>query len=265
MIFCDENILIKDENPFLRVSAISKVGDRSEQQDSFGYSLSRGGGLFVICDGMGGHIDGALASRLSVNRFLNRYEKQNYRSSEGEFLVETTKIAYREVFELHKGAEHTRSAGSTLASVVITPGELNVCSVGDSRVYLIRDGRIIQITKDHSYHNYLVEKLDKGLIDRNTFDIENIRGNSLVSYLGKGDLDEKDLFCDSYQLVFGDKIILMSDGLYKMLSDAEMAHIICSQKNVADSLAILDAKAEANKVYLKAKRDNITAILIEVL
>ena len=265
MFYCDENILIKEQNSFLRAAAISTIGDRSEQQDSFGYSLSSAEGLFVICDGMGGHNDGAVASKLGVERFLDHCKKRNGKISEVKLLVEAIKNADKEVFDLHMGVERALGAGSTIVSAVVTPVGLSVCSVGDSRMYLIRDDRITQITKDHNYHNYLVEKLDKGLIDRTTFEIEDSRGNALVSYLGKGNLSEQECFLNSYPLVSGDKIILMSDGLYKMLSDAEMSHIICSNKSLSDSLRILEAKAEANKEYLKVKRDNTTAILIEIV
>lgn len=261
----DNELMVKSySNSIVDVAFLSSIGDREDQQDSFGCSLCDDSGLFVICDGMGGLGNGDLASRTAVDCFISNYENSNPILDNVAFLQQNTFVSNDLVSNLTNKNGEKISVGTTLVSVIINKTELFWSSVGDSRVYLYRNGDFVQITQDHNYNTVLTEQLNMGMIDKEEFDKENQTGEALISYLGIGEMPLIDYNYSALQLFPNDKVLLMSDGLYKILSDFEFKTIIENFTNVIDAVNALEKMTQKKAVSINKKRDNMTISLIQI-
>lgn len=264
MIYHGEQQTIKDENAVLQLSAISVIGDRAEQQDSFGFALRQNEGLIVVCDGMGGHKGGRIASEITAQNFLTRYEESHLLTGQTDMMIAAAKASDKMISRLADEQGEPLNAGSTLVSVIVNQKSLMWCSVGDSRAYLLRGSEMVQLTQDHNYQTVLIEKKKAGLIDKEEFDRESIRGEALISFLGIGNLALIDYSKNPLKLKNDDKILIMSDGLYKLVSDSEIASILDNFKNIEEAVHALELKAQRNAKTKKESRDNMTVVLIKI-
>lgn len=264
MLYYSDQQLIKDENTAFQMAAISVIGDRADQQDSLGYLLKQDEGLITVCDGMGGHDGGKIASELAVRTFLAQYEESSLITRQTDMLIDTAKQTDTKIFQLRNAQGEPLKAGSTLVSIIINRKKLMWCSVGDSRAYLVRDGEMVQLTQDHNYHTVLIEKLNAGLLSQTEFKLEDARGEALISFLGIGNLALIDYSESPLELKKDDKIIIMSDGLYKIVSDSEIARIIDNFSNIGEAVQALEMKAKKNAKNSNESRDNMTVALIKV-
>ena len=145
------------ENPICSLAVLSVMGDRTDQQDDFGYMLDDERSLIIVCDGMGGHEGGRLASNAAVNRFILQYKSAPKNYEIIPFLEECTALANADVLNLKTASGEKLNAGSTLVAVMLDSSRnLYWNSVGDSRLYLFRDGDFAQITQDHNYTTCLL-------------------------------------------------------------------------------------------------------------
>lgn len=264
MLYYSDQQLVKDENSAFQMAALSVVGDREDQQDSFGYALKQDEGLIVVCDGMGGHEGGKTASEMAVQTFLTRYSEKYIIAQQTEMLIETAKKTDAMISRLKNDQGDLLKAGSTLVSILINRKKLMWCSVGDSRAYLVREGEMVQLTQDHNYHTVLVEKLNAGLLNKAEFEKENARGEALISFLGIGNLALIDYSEIPLEIKKDDKIIIMSDGLYKIVSDSEIARILDNFNNIGEAVQALEMKAKKNAKNNDESRDNMTVVLIKI-
>ncbi|MBI3394052.1 MAG: serine/threonine-protein phosphatase, partial [Nitrospirae bacterium] len=141
----------------LQFGSLTDVGVvRSENQDAMGFrvpddpeDVAGKGALFVVADGMGGHKGGATASRLAVKTILDRYF--NSRAGEpGDRIRSAIEAANRAVLLKSQSDKGLDGMGTTVVALVVRPPNAYVAHVGDSRAYVVRNGAIRQITKDHS-------------------------------------------------------------------------------------------------------------------
>ncbi|MBR3919782.1 MAG: serine/threonine-protein phosphatase [Clostridia bacterium] len=264
MLYHSDQQLVKDENSAFQMAALSVVGDREDQQDSFGYALKQDEGLIVVCDGMGGHEGGKTASEMAVQTFLTRYSEEYIIAQQTEMLIETAKKTDAMISRLKNDQGDLLKAGSTLVSILINRKKMMWCSVGDSRAYLVREGEMVQLTQDHNYHTVLVEKLNAGLLNKAEFEKENARGEALISFLGIGNLALIDYSEIPLEIKKDDKIIIMSDGLYKIVSDSEIARILDNFNNIGEAVQALEMKAKKNAKNNDESRDNMTVVLIKI-
>lgn len=264
MLYHSDQKLVRDENSAFQMAALSVIGDRDDQQDSFGYALKQEEGIVVVCDGMGGHEGGKIASELAVQMFLEQYTESYLIAKQTDMLIETAKKTDAMISQLRNETGDLLKAGSTLVSILINRKKLMWCSVGDSRSYLIRDGEMVQFTQDHNYHTVLVEKAKAGLLNEDEFKEENVRGEALISFLGIGNLSLIDYAEIPLELKKDDKIIIMSDGLYKVVSDSEIARIVDNFNNIGEAVQALEMKAKKNAKNSGELRDNMTVALIKV-
>jgi len=255
--------IITDSNDLFELAAITVLGDRPQQQDCFGWSLRSSGGLVVLCDGMGGHQGGARASAAAVDCFLSAYEREPD-AQPGPLLAGSTMEANSVISGMKDEAGLPLKAGSTLTAVLLRGGELFWSSVGDSRAYLVRGDAFVQFTQDQNYRTVLDEQLRSGTITRETYNRNLPKAEALISYLGIGDLRLVDHNAVPLRLCQGDKLILMSDGLYKLMSDEEISRILENFSSLRDALQALELKARKNAKNSAIQRDNMTVALIKL-
>ncbi len=230
-------------------------------------SIFAADGLFVVCDGMGGHQAGEVASNLAVEvitRFVGRSEDGELtwpfgfdprRSYDANRLRTAVKLANRAVFKHADAGEAYTGMGTTVAAVFVSPGEprMSYAHVGDSRVYLIRAGTIQQLTRDDSWVN-----LDwaAGPADDPAAPNTAMR-NILTKALGARDDVEFEVV--DRPVHDGDLVLLCSDGLTNMVPDPRILDVVGAHAgDLPGACRALVAAANA-----EGGRDNISVILAQ--
>lgn len=259
-----DNFQIFDENALFEVAIISVLGGREEQQDSVGYEIKPDEGVVVVCDGMGGHSGGKLASSIAVDMLIKKYLNFYPCNSMHHVLIDTIEDIDRKIASITDDAGKPMQAGSTIVAVFIRGKTLHWVSAGDSRIYLFRSGELVQATEDHIYQTVLDEKKEKGLIDDLDYQIKSRQGEALVSFLGVNGLPKIDTNENPFPLLKDDKILLMSDGLYKLVPNDEIGRILSNFSNIEDALKALELKAQKAAKNHNVNRDNMTVALIKI-
>src|SRR5215831_6738564 len=199
---------------------------RANNEDNFGYDARYG--IFVVCDGMGGQAAGEVASKMGVDIVLEYFRESvpaaptsvngqpQPVSSHAESLTFAIHLANRKIFEAGQ-QQHGRSGmGSTIVAAVVHGNALVIGHVGDSRIYLIRQGEIEQLTEDHSL---VMEQVRQGYLTREQAETSEMQ-NVILRALGS----EEELEVDVEDLLAmpGDLILMTSDGLTRHLDDQEI-------------------------------------------
>lgn len=252
------------ENDVFELSILSVIGDREEQQDNSGYVLNDTDGIVVVCDGMGGYAGGKLASMSSVEALLKIYLNIRETTEISEMLVNAAEDIDQKIAALADEAGNDLGAGTTIVSVVIRNNELYWLSVGDSRIYLFRDGELLRATKDHNYLTLLEAALATGDISPEEYEQKKERGEGLVSYLGLSGLPFIESNQEAFELKQNDKILLMSDGLYKLLPDEEIQRLLINFSDTAETLRAFEYRAQRSANQKNINRDNMTLALIRI-
>ena len=256
------NYKIKDENSVFEIAIFSVIGNRNEQQDSAGYQLKKNEGVVVVCDGMGGHEGGQIASTLATDTILNSYLDEYPVEEPHSWLVDMAFDTDNRIAMLHNTQGDLMKAGSTIVSVFIRDNYLYWLSVGDSRIYIFREGELVRATADHNYRQLLDNQLDSGQITEETYNSKIAQGEALVSFLGVNGLPFVESNDIPFELCSGDRILLTTDGLYKILSDEGIKCIISNFENINDALAAMESKVQRCAVNIS--RDNMTVALLRV-
>jgi len=209
----------------IEVSVQSDIGClRQNNEDSFGYwepeddqQFLRKGRLAVVADGMGGYEGGQEASRLAVETLLEVYRDFGGDDPQAA-LIEGLQAAHEQIRQYSFAHPELRGMGTTCTAAAIVQDALYYVHVGDTRLYLIRDGQITRVTRDHSYVGRLVES---GMISREEAETHPQR-NILTAALGTN----PDLIMDSpgrpEPLRPEDVLLICSDGLWGQVRDSEI-------------------------------------------
>lgn len=204
------------------------IGSRAEQQDAFGFSdvsdsefIKKYGVAAVLADGMGGLAGGKEASHLAVQTFLDAYMSPAPVEAISEKLLLACHAANSAVTGYARQIGLEEGVGTTLVAAVVHKNQLFWLSVGDSRIYLIQNGSLNQLTTDHVYARELDAKVELGEISQEEALLHPER-NSLTSFIGLEEIQEVDYSVEAILLFRGNRIILCSDGLYGSISEAEM-------------------------------------------
>jgi len=191
--------------------------------------------------------DGAVTQHLSETLTLEHYAD---RLREAVEKGNAALIAY--------GHEHpdSRGLGSTITAALVVEGTAFIANVGDSRTYLLRDGKLARVTRDHS----LVERLvEAGQIEReDVYDHPN--RNLIYRSLGATNRAEVDVDIFTEELRAGDALLLCSDGLWEMVRDPQVESILNEVRDVGEACDVLVERANDN-----GGEDNITAVLVRCL
>ena len=245
----------------IRAANLQGIGARKNQQDSFGVTdvadTSRGV-LAVVADGVGGTSHGAEISRMVTSHLLQSF--QTYQPSQGapgEFLLRVAHEAQRKVrsFLLGQGGI---AGGSTLVAAFIKDRGLYFLSVGDSRVCLLRSNSLVQLNREHTYAAHLDEKAARGEITTASARGDKQR-NSLTSYMGIEEQLQIDSNLKPIPLISGDRVLLMTDGVFGSITEAELT-AAAGRPDIFEAAASIE-RAVVNR--RKPNQDNFTAILLE--
>lgn len=222
--------------PGISLGKIHDIGRRDYQQDSFGQTavLRNTGILAVLADGMGGLSGGERVSQKIVMEALTF--GSTLQANQVPTALPNMVAGINRAVNQMLGPKGLYTSGSTVVSALITGNALRWISVGDSRVYLYRDGQISQLSRDHD----LLQDWMPDILEGKRSMAEALRdpnGRKLTSFIGMGELRHVDYNRTPIPLLPGDRVLLMSDGVYGTVSDAEMAAILrdCGSVQLAAS------------------------------
>lgn len=265
MKFCKDNETVAKKNKYFEAAACMVLGDRAEQQDCYGMEISDDSGIFVICDGMGGYAGGKKASNTVVDSILNSYSKKQETVLTPNELQQYVYEANRAVLTVKEKNKKNMNAGTTCVFVYIYGHNLYWCSVGDSRAYILRKGKYYQITQDHNYKTVLDGQLKLGLIKDEEYQKELAKGESLINFLGMQQIDLIDYNTEPLEVRSNDRVVLMSDGVYKFLEEDSIFKIIENFNNPLDAVLMMNKKIEKQVRDTMLKRDNMSIAVIQIL
>lgn len=240
---------------------VHEQGAREDQQDSFAVSdieneelVQKKGILLTVADGMGGLTNGGKISSLAVSTCQNMFQNLPEYLSVPDMLLEIAAQANRNVNQFLADKQR---GGSTLVSAIIRENYLYFLTIGDSRIYLYRNGAFLQLNREHIYKEELAVMAVNGMlpVGRIGFDPQV---KSLTSFLGNGRIAHLDRNIDGIKLIDKDKIILASDGVFGTLIPEQLEKALeLPVEEAADK--IREMVEEAKKPY----QDNYTAVIFE--
>lgn len=251
-------------NLLVEVAGKTDVGCvRANNEDNFGYDSRHG--IYVVCDGMGGQAAGEVASKMGVDIVLNYFREGALSgmypqvgvplegvSEGGQALAGAIRLANRTIHETGQHQVGRAGMGSTMVAVLIRDNQFSIGNVGDSRIYMVRQGAIQQLTQDHSL---VMEQVRRGYITLEQAARSEMQ-NIILRALGSDEAVEVDI--EDLVLLAGDVLVMSSDGLTKYVEDEEILEIVSlhsSLEQVCDALIGL-ARSRGGD-------DNITCLVMK--
>jgi protein phosphatase len=236
---------------------------RRNNEDNFGYDSRYG--IFVLCDGMGGQAAGEVASKMAVDTLLDYFRKaspsaaaNNGNAEQSRWsataLDEAIQLANRSIYEAGNGHMGRAGMGSTIVAALVRGHSLSIGHVGDSRIYLIRQGAIQQLTQDHSL---VMEQVRLGYITPEQAQKSELQ-NVILRALGAQTEVEPDI--ENLLALPGDTLLMTSDGLTRHVRDEEILATVASSTTLEDACSRLIQAAKE-----RGGADNITCLLLRLV
>lgn len=215
--------------PGIELANLTDAGcERENNEDYFAYcepetdqEFFRKGRLAIVADGMGGEEGGEIASRLATETIRREYLNSS-ESNPLDSLVQSFQAAHYNISNVARQRPEVRSMGTTCTAVAINNGFAYFAHVGDSRLYLIRDSSILQLTHDHTAINRLLED---GVITPEEAQNHPQR-HVLTAALGAKHEVQADIAQAPIPLELGDVLLLCTDGLWGLVSDSEILSVV---------------------------------------
>jgi serine/threonine protein phosphatase PrpC len=217
----------------IKAAGISDVGlQREGNEDAF--SIQSSLGLYVVADGMGGHLAGEVASRVAVDIIGKSFRRwlegetpedelfgypDTSLSRVGNYILSSIRLANRVIYEMANQHEQYNGMGTTIVVLVVRPGHIIAANVGDSRIYLVRDGLIERMSRDHTI---VSEHVEMGVMTEEDASKSPLR-HILTRNLGSAENVDPEVF----EIVPSgeDRFILCTDGLTDLANDHEILEI----------------------------------------
>lgn len=242
---------------------------RANNEDNFGYDSRYG--IFVVCDGMGGQAAGEVASKMGVDVLLDYFRNEisaaDTHSDNGSFkysapssslgaksLANAIQLANRTIFQAGQAQQARQGMGSTIVAALVRGNSLAIAHVGDSRIYLVRQGTIQQLTQDHSL---VMEQVRLGYITREQAQKSEMQ-NIILRALGTEEAVEADI--EDLIAVPGDLLLMTSDGLTRHVQDDEILKVVQAHGDLEHACNDLVQMAKD-----RGGDDNITCLLVRMV
>ena len=249
----------------IKTAGLTDVGLKREgNEDSF--SVDDDLGLYVVADGMGGHLAGEVASRVAVDLIGKSYRKwteletpinfifgnpDQTLSRQGNYISGSIRLANRIIYEMATEHEEYNGMGTTVALLLVIPKQIICANAGDSRIYLVRNGEIEKLSKDHTI---VAEQVEMGVMTP-----EEAKDSPMQHVLTRNLGSFKDVVPEVFEIqpVANDRFVLCSDGLTDLLSDNE---ILAMVKGVDDPEIL--CRSLIDTALKRGGHDNTTVICV---
>ena len=237
---------------------------RANNEDNFGYDARYG--IFVVCDGMGGQAAGEVASKMAVDEMLTYFRQaaQNSTASpngnsppaprDSNALADAIHHANHAIYQAAQHGNGRSGMGTTIVAALIQGNALAIGHVGDSRIYLIRNGEIQQLTQDHSL---VMEQVRLGYITAEQAETSELQ-NVILRALGSEEQVKPDV--EDLPALNDDILLMTSDGLTRHLRENEILKIVRESAGLNEACATLIETAKN-----RGGSDNITCLLLKVV
>lgn len=239
----------------IKTFSVTNIGKKRKLNQDFVYTSEEPVGhlpnLFIVADGMGGHNAGDYASKLAVETMVEEIAASAEREPEAVLRMAVEK-ANAMVNGSAKKAPELEGMGTTVVAASCGGRTLSVANVGDSRLYVVGEHEIRQITRDHSWVEDMVRSGGMGREEARNHPDKNI----ITRAVGAEESVKTDFF--SVTLKEGDMILMCTDGLTNMLNDEEIRMVLDGARDIVEKAEELVRRANEN-----GGRDNISVILIE--
>jgi serine/threonine protein phosphatase PrpC len=247
--------------------AASDVGKKREHNED-NFLIDSKLSLFIVADGMGGHASGEVASHIAVHEMRNAVETRREvieAFSQGDVKVLTHDIlslmeqavgnACAAIFQKGKQEADKRGMGTTISALLLAGERAFIAHVGDSRIYMVRQGQVIQLTEDHSLVNELIRrgKVSKEGLAKSPYSAYKNAVTRAVGVYETVQVDTMDL-----EVLPGDQFLLCSDGLHSYLDDKQIVDHLATPHITAVPAKLVDLANE------RGGQDNITALVIRI-
>jgi serine/threonine protein phosphatase PrpC len=237
--------------PFeIEVAVLSDAGtERGHNEDHCGkYIKSKTCGLVAVADGMATMEGGELASQRAILALMRSFRELAPGITQTQRLVRATRNANYEIYDMAVVVPQLRGMSTTLTAVSISDGEMTAAHVGNSRVYLLRDGYINQLSKDHTVAAEAAEQTGHYVV----------KGSDVLTRsLGRELLVPVDLF--EIDLAQGDTVVLCTDGLNRVFEDLQIAELVKGLDAATACRRLID---DANAI---GTLDNVTAAVVRMV
>ena len=246
-------------------AGLTDVGlKREANEDSF--STDKKLGLFVVADGMGGHLAGEVASQVAVDLINKSYKEwvdsdtleddlfgypEPSLSKTGNYLLGSIRLANRVIHEMAAENTEYRGMGTTVAVLAVMPELISIANVGDSRIYLVRNGKIERLSKDHSI---VAEQVEMGIMTN-----EEAENSPLKHVLTRNLGSARELDAEVFEMEpsNNDRFVLCSDGLTDLVSDDEIQQMVKAED---DPEAL--CRGFIDKALTRGAHDNTTVVSV---
>lgn len=236
-------------------SAKTDVGlVRKANEDFLGNAETPNGHVFVVCDGMGGHVGGARASNIAVQSILEFFSKQEYENIITA-LYSSLQFANEQIYAVAINEPELKGMGTTAVVLILKGDRCFIGHVGDSRIYIKSDGCLNRLTKDHSFVQTLV---DQGLISDDEAETHPQK-NQILKALGIAPIIEPTISDTPIQCKKGDVFLLCTDGMNGMVNDNSMEMMV-DENDLERSSSILIQAAKDGGGH-----DNVTVTLVGII
>ncbi len=205
--------------------------------------------LFVIADGMGGHAAGEVASEIAINVMANQAPPH----PDGERLSKAVEAANRAVYKAAHEGEGREGMGTTVTACMLEGERLVIAQVGDSRAYLLHQGKLQQLTRDHSL---MADMIEAGQLTPEEARLHPNR-SIITRALGSNAEVSPDLY--EINVETGDRLLICSDGLPSMVRDEDIEAVLAREKDPQ-----LCASQLVNEAIAAGGHDNVTVIVVDV-
>lgn len=247
---------IDTNTPFVAV-AESRIGGRSENQDTCAWQNTCHGMLLLVCDGMGGGPSGKMASQMAADAIVNFILDSKPDADRRELLAEAIRFANRTLISAQDADHRLRGMGTTVTALLINDESAVIAHVGDSRIYQLRGTHKVYRTFDHSHVFELVKA--KVLSEEEA----RLSGESNIITRALGPMENVEPEVGELPYEKGDRFMLCSDGIWGALPEKEILKIAGGTKSLAGAVESLAIKVDETGRSHGATHDNLTLAILQ--
>jgi PPM family protein phosphatase len=223
----------------IKASGITDVGLKREGNEDY-FSTDDTLGLYVVADGMGGHLAGEVASKVAVeliNKSFSRWMKteateedifglpDNSLTNRGNYILSSIRLANKVIHEMSQIHEEYHGMGTTIAVLAVFQGRVIAANVGDSRIYMLRNGHLERLSRDHTI---VSEQVEMGIMNPKDAETSPLK-HVLTKNLGSAESVTAEMF--EFEPADGDRFLLCTDGLTDLLNDEEILQMIQAEES----------------------------------
>lgn len=247
----------------LEVGFVSDPGGKKENQDCCGFATSWDGcQVFCVADGLGGHAGGRTASQIAINTIVDFVRTQDFHFEKPETLIDAFHIVNESIIQKQKEIPELASMRTTLVVLIVKDSIALWAHVGDVRLYLFRNEKIVVQTKDHS--------VPQMLVDTGEIEVSEIRNHPdrsrLLNALGsKNNKLKVSISPVYYQLEKNDCFQLSTDGYWEWIDESQMLQFLSNQQEIRLINQEMEAVVRASAQSQEPEHDNYTFMSVKVM